>query len=101
MGYNVHMEYLNEIEETVFEPEFGYGYEPGAKKKRKKQQEAGEERFRGMKKPLANPLLPLLVSLLFAILLLVCVILDSISEKPGMTARVTLPAAESLLFCDV
>ena len=69
------MEYLNEIEEAEFSPEFGYGYEPDAKKKKKKKGETDGERFRGMKKPLANPTVPLLVSLLFAILLIVCVLL--------------------------
>ena len=71
------MEYLNEIEEAVFEPEFGYGYEPDASKKKKKKDGEARERFTGMKKPLANPLVPLLVSVAFAALLLVCVLLAS------------------------
>ena len=69
------MEYSDKIEEIAFEPEFGYGYEPDAKKKKKKKDTAEEERFRGMKKPLANPLVPLAVSLFFAVLLIVCVLL--------------------------
>ena len=76
------MEYLKEIEEAVFEPQFGYGYEPDAEKKKKKKKETEQERFKGMKKPLANPLLPLLVSLLFAAVLIACVLLASLSPAP-------------------
>ena len=97
------MEYLKDIEEAVFEPQFGYGYEPDAGKKKKKKAETEQERFKGMKKPLANPLLPLLVSLLFAAVLIACVLLASLSPAPQVTAsgartvtaRVFVPAGFS------
>ena len=86
LAYNRVMEYFNEIEEAVFEPAFGYGYEPDAKKKKKQRGTPDDVRFKGMKKPLANPMVPILVSLLFAALLLICVLLVSFSKKPEVTA---------------
>lgn len=82
------MEYLHEIEEDVYEPAFGYGYEPDARKRKKKKGAAVEENFTGMKKPLANPVIPLLVSLLFALLLLVCVLLSNVAGEQGFSASV-------------
>lgn len=94
------MKYLEEIEEVVFEPAFGYGYEPDARKRKKKKGAAVEANFTGMKKPLANPVIPLLVSLLFALLLLVCVLASSIfSQSAGTGAR--LPGALTVVSCDL
>lgn len=99
------MEYLNEIEEPVFEPQFGYGYEPDARKRKKKKgnAEAEREHFTGMKKPLANPLVPLFVSILFAAILLVCVLLATFSKKPEVTARMpqTQTAADAACAAEV
>ena len=82
------MKYLEEIEEAVFEPQFGYGYEPDAKKRKKKKgTEEEREHFTGMKKPLSNPLVPLFVTVLFAAILLLCVLMATFSKKPEVTAR--------------